>query len=104
MTKTVLQCCDRGGSPVIPNARKISRLIVAVAALGGRVTGMYTTARNDEERVESIAEITTFGLKHLREDRPVDGCGSAAGPQLSTLLPQLFSFIPLNEIADPLQQ
>ena len=50
---TVLQLLNPEKKPVIPNTRKISRLVEAVAIFKDRATTTLTTARNDDERMDS---------------------------------------------------
>ena len=47
MTMTVLQLLNPEKKPVIPNTRKISRLVEAVAILSCNVIQHAATARND---------------------------------------------------------
>ena len=53
MTMTVLQLLNPEKKPVIPNTRKISGLVEAVAVLSGRVIQHAYTARNDVRRIDS---------------------------------------------------
>ena len=65
MTMTVLQLSYHGRRSVIPNTRKISGLLEAVAVLDGRVRSHAATARNDGEREESSFRNTVFAMMTL---------------------------------------
>ena len=59
---TVLQLLNPEKKPVIPNTRKISGLVEAVAVLSGRVIQHTYTARNDEGRNLSFFRNTVIFL------------------------------------------